>query len=303
MPGLYRDRLMRLRRIWVQLLAALGQNSYFPGFITGRLYTGPLKKACVPGLNCWSCPGAVGACPIGGVQGVASSGPFSLGLYPWGFLLLFGGLLGRFVCGWLCPFGLVQDLLHRLPGKKRALPKWLRFPKYLILLGFVILLPAWGIYGNGIGDPWYCKYLCPAGTLEAGIPLVLLLPPVRQAIGLLYYWRLGLLLVTLCLAVFFYRFFCHSLCPLGAFYALCNKVSLLRLSFNKEKCITCGACRRACHSGLDPTREIMSRECILCGECSRACPTGALGWKSLLGGQSMQGSKAIPPKGEKDGQA
>jgi polyferredoxin len=265
-----------MRRWWVQLLASVGQNAWLPGFLTGRLYSGNLKKVCVPGLNCWSCPGAVGACPIGAAQGVSASAPFSLGLLPWGFLVLFGGIFGRFVCGWLCPFGFFQDLLHKLPGRKGKLPRALRWPKYFILLVFVLLLPIVSVYGVGIGETWYCKYLCPAGTLEAGIPLLLLIPPLRQAIGLLFYWRLLLLAVTLLLAAYFYRFFCHCLCPLGAFYSLFNRFSLVRIHWQADRCTSCGKCRLACRSGLDPTRELMSPECIVCGECVRQCPEQAL---------------------------
>ncbi len=272
-----------MRRHWVQLIVSVGQNAWLPGYLTGRLYSGNLKKICVPGLNCWSCPGAVGACPIGAAQGVAASAPFSLGLLPWGFLLLFGGIFGRFVCGWLCPFGFFQELLHKLPGRKGRLPRVFRFPKYFILLIFVLLLPILSVYGVGIGETWYCKYLCPAGTLEAGIPLLLLIPPLRQAIGVLFYWRLLLLAVTLLLAVRFYRFFCHSLCPLGAFYSLFNRYSIVRIEWQADRCTACGRCRPACRSGLDPTREIMSPECILCGECVRQCPEQALVFRPVEG--------------------
>ena len=119
----------------------------------------------MPGLNCYSCPGALGACPIGSFQAVVTSRDRSFSFYVVGFLLIFGGLLGRFVCGWLCPFGLVQDLVHKIPFPKKwkKLPgdKYLRWLKYLILVGFVILLPLTVLDVVGQGQPWFCKYICP----------------------------------------------------------------------------------------------------------------------------------------------
>ena len=99
-------------------------NGYAQGFLQGKIYRGKLKLICMPGLNCYSCPGALGSCPIGSLQAVLDSGKFRFSCYVLGFLVLFGAVLGRFVCGWLCPFGLVQDLLHKIPlfQKKKNLP-------------------------------------------------------------------------------------------------------------------------------------------------------------------------------------
>ena len=134
-----------LRHI-VQIGTAALTNGYLEGFKTGSIYTGPLKAACVPGLNCYSCPGALGSCPIGSLQAVLSNRGYNFSFYVVGFLFVFGALLGRFICGWLCPFGLVQDLLHKLPfyKKLKRLPvdKGLRYIKYFILAAFVILMPS-----------------------------------------------------------------------------------------------------------------------------------------------------------------
>ena len=111
-------------RLWFQAAWFAVTNGYAKGFLEGKIYKGQIKYVCVPGLNCYSCPGALGSCPIGSLQAVLDSGKFRVSCYVFGFLTLFGALLGRFVCGWLCPFGLVQDLLHKIPlfRKKKNMP-------------------------------------------------------------------------------------------------------------------------------------------------------------------------------------
>ena len=141
------DRIKRLRptpRRLTQLLAALLYNAHLRGFADGQIYTGPLKSVCVPGLNCYSCPGAVAACPLGALQNALAASASRPGFYVFGLILLFGLLLGRFVCGWLCPVGLLQELLDRLPVPKLRKGRWSRalgWTKYVILAVFVVLIP------------------------------------------------------------------------------------------------------------------------------------------------------------------
>ena len=219
------------RRI-VQVLWALLTNSWLTGFAQGKIYQGRLKNLCVPGLNCYSCPGALGACPIGAMQAVIGSWNFKWAFYVSGFLVFVGALAGRFVCGWLCPFGLVQELLHKIPfGKKIASfrgDRLLRKLKYVVLLVFVILLPLFLVDILGQGSPWFCKLICPAGTLEGGIPLVLLNEGMRSAAGWLYTWKNVLLAGTIVLSVLIYRPFCKYLCPLGAIYSVFNPIAVFR---------------------------------------------------------------------------
>jgi polyferredoxin len=207
-------------RLWVQIVFTAATNSYYKGFAEGGIYSGSLKAFCVPGLNCYSCPGALGSCPIGSLQAVIASRSFSFSYYLTGFFLLVGAFLGRFVCGWLCPFGLFQDLLHKIPlGKKLKLvrgDRYLRLIKYGILLVFVILLPMFILDIAGQGEPWFCKWICPSGTLMAGWPLVLLNEGIRQAAGFLFAWKSLILVALILLSIIIYRPFCRYLCPLGA---------------------------------------------------------------------------------------
>ena len=138
-------------RGWIQAAATLLTNPHIPNFFQGKIYQGKAKTVCVPGLNCYSCPAATGACPIGAFQAVVGSSKFKFSYYITGFLILLGVTLGRFICGFLCPFGWFQDLLHKIPGKKfsTARLKPLRYLKYIILAVFVILLPMFAT--NSIG--------------------------------------------------------------------------------------------------------------------------------------------------------
>ena len=265
-------------RGWVQGGAALLSNLHLPNFLRGGIYQGKGKAVCVPGLNCYSCPAASGACPIGSFQAVVGSSKFSFSYYVTGFLLLLGVLLGRFICGFLCPFGWFQELLHKIPTRKLSTKrlKPLTYIKYAVLLLAVVLLPALITNDVGMGDPFFCKYLCPQGVLEGAIPLAAVNSGIRSALGVLFSWKLGILITVVVLSVLFYRPFCKWLCPLGAFYALVNRVSLFGMKVDKHKCVSCGKCAKACKMDVDVTKNPDHTECIRCGMCIRACPTKAV---------------------------
>ena len=264
----------------IQAAWAALTNSHVSGFVTGKIYIGKLKNLCVPGLNCYSCPGATGACPIGSLQAVIGSWNFKFAYYVIGFLIFVGAILGRLVCGFLCPFGLIQDLLHKIPFFKKIRTfrgdKLLRKLKYVIFLVFVILLPLFLTDLMGQGAPYFCKLICPAGTLEGGLPLVLLNKAMRGAIGWLYIWKNTILIATIVLSILIYRPFCKYICPLGAFYSIFNKVSLFRYRIDGDKCVHCGKCAKVCQMNVDPVKTPNSPECIRRGRCRQACPKDAI---------------------------
>lgn len=275
-----KDQKGQWNRHGIQALWALLTNSYLIGFFHGKIYKGKLKNLCVPGMNCYSCPGALGACPIGAMQAVIGNWNFKLAFYVSGFLIFVGAVMGRLVCGFLCPFGLVQDLLHKIPFPKKIKTFYgdrvLRKLKYLILLVFVILMPMFVVDLLGQGAPYFCKLICPVGTLEGGIPLVLLNQTLRSALGWLYMWKVAILAVLLILSVVIYRPFCKYICPLGGIYSVFNKVSIFRYYVDQDKCIGCGACAKVCDMGCDPVKDANSLECIRCGRCKQVCPTKAV---------------------------
>lgn len=285
MFGMYRNRLKLSFQRKVQLAAAALCNGYAAGFWKGKIFTGSSKAFCVPVLNCYSCPGALGACPIGSLQTVLGSHhhfPF----YVLGTLMLFGTLLGRAACGLLCPFGLVQDLLHKIPLPKLHVPQKLdrpaRYLKYGVLAVLVILLPAFLTTDTGITPPLFCQYICPAGTLGGAVPLLLANPPLRAAAGALFRWKMLVLAAVVLAAILIRRPFCKYLCPLGAFYALFNRFSLCRMELDKHQCVRCGKCERACPMGVAVTENINHPECIRCGQCRAVCPTNAIAYCHTL---------------------
>ena len=282
--------LSRFRGL-IQAGATLLTNIHLPNFIKGGLYQGKGKTVCVPGLNCYSCPAASGACPIGAFQAVVGSSKFRFSYYITGFLILLGVLLGRFICGFLCPFGWLQELLHKIPTKKLSTKKLkpLTYVKYAVLVVMVFLLPMLMKGDIGIGDPYFCKYLCPQGVLEGAIPLSIANSGIRAALGSLFNWKLGVLITVVVLSVLFYRPFCKWICPLGAFYALLNRVSLFQMKVDKDKCVSCGKCARACKMDVDVTKFPNHTECIRCGMCVKACPTGAVRFRYGFG----DGSKLV----------
>lgn len=288
------------RRI-IQFCAAFLQNANLKGFTTGKIYQGGLKRFCVPGLNCYSCPGAVGACPLGSLQNSLGRSQNRFPFYVLGFLLLFGAVLGRAVCGFLCPFGLVQDLVYRIPfiKKIRTFPgeKYLRWLKYAIAVMLVISLPI--IYS---GVPYFCKYVCPAGMLFGAIPLLSLDQLLSDQIGPLFWWKAIVLLTVILVSLLISRPFCRYLCPLGGFYGLFNRVSLVRIEKEEEKCVSCDRCIPVCLMGIDPRKEFSSVECIRCGRCVDSCPSSSLYMTafgiSLKSAPSIQKEKTLPGKEE-----
>ena len=273
------------KRTLFQFVFAAMANPHFKGFLDGQIYKGNSKVVCVPGLNCYSCPGAAGACPIGSLQAIIGSPKYTVSFYVMGLLMLFGTLLGRLVCGFLCVFGLIQDLLFKIPTPKFKLSKSvdskLRYLKYLVLIVMVIALPMFLTNKFGMAPPYFCKYLCPAGTIEAAFPLIAKNPFLRETIGNIFFIKLSILIVFIISSIFIYRPFCKYFCPLGAIYGLFNKLGIFRLEFKESKCTDCGLCEKSCKMDIDVRSNLNSAECIRCGACIKACNYGAL--NSLVG--------------------
>ena len=273
-------KITEMKRHIIQAAAALLTNLNIKGFFTGSIYKGATKQACVPGLNCYSCPGAVGACPIGSLQAALGKGRLRFPAYVTGILLFFGVMFGRLICGFFCLFGFIQDLLYKIPVPKLVIPKKidkpLRYVKYAILLIFVIILPLFLRDEYGTSAPYFCKLICPAGTLEGGIPLVLLNTGLRSVIGFLFRWKVSILIIIVALSIFIYRPFCKYICPLGAIYSLFNRFSFYQMHLDKSRCIGCKQCERQCKMGVEITKNINSTECIRCGACINACKKGAI---------------------------
>lgn len=251
-------------RFWIQLAATIIANN---GLLRAT------KGVCWPGLNCWSCPTASFACPVGALQNAMGSMGIlrTVAAVPWyviGSLLVVGAFFGRMVCGWVCPFGWFQELLGKLSRRKLRLPKWAGYFRYVVLVGLVFVVAYW------TGEPWFCK-VCPQGFLEGGIPQPLLRPELRTGIGWLWYTKLGIFVAVVVAAIFTRRPFCAVACPLGAIYGLMARYSLWRTVIIRERCTNCMWCVRNCPQGIDPRYDVDSHLCIGCLECQK-CPYGAI---------------------------
>ncbi len=303
-----------------QIIFTILINSYILVFFEKALiYTGYLKSFLVPILNCWSTPTTWFSCPLGAYQHsiIIKDFPF----YTLGLFFIIGALVGRMACGWLCPFGLFQDLLFKISKKKISLPKitplftiilflfsylfiWLKF-NYLSLIIKIIIILIFLIIGFLLDiflkirikkidltflkyifliflatfivfftdEPWFCK-LCPQGTLEAGIPLVLYDPEnsLKTMVGLFFYLKILILIIIFILAIFIKRIFCKVICPIGAIYSLFNKISLFHLEVDKEKCGKCNICIKVCPTDINVYENANQTDCIRCLECYYQCP-------------------------------
>jgi len=277
---------MRSGRRFIQAISTIVLNPFVYNLFRGRIYDGWLKHTCVPALNCYSCPAAFGACPIGSLQvslsevrryltTAAEASVAWAAVYVASFVALVGAVGGRFPCGWLCPFGLLQEVL--LIGRARgvSLPSWTRLVKYALLAVFVIFLPLGEPYP---ATPRYCELVCPAGTVEAGLPIVGYHRMTGEAtlkLGALFAWKVFLGVAFLGGALLVSRFFCRTACPLGAAWGLFNRVSLLAIEVDKGACTLCGFCRTVCPVDIYIYEDPDSSECVRCLECRR-CPQKAV---------------------------
>jgi ferredoxin-type protein NapH len=222
-----------------------------------------MHTVCSPVFHCYSCPLALFACPIGVLANFSA-----LHLFPFvalGMLAVIGALVGSFVCGWACPFGFLQDLAGRVPTPKFELPSWLGYSRYVVLVVLVLAIP----YFFGEEHPLFFCRVCPAGALEAALPHTASTALAGGGIAWPSVTKISVLVVFLVAMLFTWRPWCTLLCPLGAIYSLCNRVSLVFLRFRSDRCNDCDLCRRLCHyRGLGQRRGDDQR-CIRCLDCTR----------------------------------
>ncbi len=272
------------RRRIIQFYTFLLYNANLKGYIHGTIFTGNSKYMCVPGMNCYSCPGAVAACPLGALQNALTASKTTTAYYVFGIIALFGLILGRMICGFFCPIGLGQELLYKIKTPKIRKSKYTRvlsYLKYFILVVFVVAIPLMFSLA-GATAPGFCKFICPAGTFEGGLGL--LLNPVNQSgsrslldmLGPIFTWKFIVLCVIIIASVLLYRPFCRFICPLGAIYGFFNNIALIGVKLDENKCTDCGLCIAHCKMDV---KHVGDHECINCGECISVCPAKAITWK------------------------
>lgn len=229
------------------------------------------KWFCNPVLSCHSCALSWFACPIGVL--VHYSGYHVFPFLAVGILLLLGVLFGRLLCGWVCPFGLLQDLLYKIPGSKFSLPHWTGRIKYLVLLLLVIIVP----FACGEQTAYSFCRICPAAALQVTIPgLVSTGAGQVQASTVV---KLSILAAVLLLTALSSRAFCKTMCPIGAMLAPLNFISLWRVRTPTGNCTSCKLCDDACPTENSPSLRISrgqapnrSPGCVVCHDCQSVCP-------------------------------
>ena len=169
---------------------------------------------------------------------------------------IFGPLVfGRGWCGYACWTAMVLDFLPwKVPVQPRKKLGWIRYITFALSLVFVAAL-----------------FLAHVGNIERIMFWAFI-------IGNALYYISGIILAY---AFKDNRAFCKYICPVTVFLKPASYFALLRVKCDKEKCISCGKCRRVCPMNVDVTDNSRKREngteCILCMECVKNCPKDALG--------------------------
>jgi len=272
-------RVSILRRI-VQFLSAISINSYIPDLKNFSIYQGTSKRLCAPGLNCYACPFARTSCPIGSLQHFVVIRQFPF--YVLGYIALVGVLFGRAFCGWLCPFGFLQELLKKITKFRIKIAKKYGNIKYALFLIFFVVVYI-------TLEPWFCK-LCPAGTIEGTFPIMLspIWADLSKLISYRFFIKLALAISFLGLFVVIRRPFCRFMCPLGALWGLFNRISAVRLTVEAEKCTKCDLCQEVCPMDIKIYENPNHYDCIRCLKCIYVCPKHIIGVEVL-------GAKVIDP--------
>lgn len=272
---------LQLKRLFTQFFIFLSANLGSLGFKTGF---------CYPFFYCHACPAATSACPLRAIEQSVFQKHYNLQflLYPILLLGFFGVLTGRAVCGWACPIGMLQRGTAGIARKLRCFPfvqklgqhkleGYLRYSKYLVLLGLVVFT-SW-LIGFIFTD------ICPIGFLTGTIPTLILFPG-KFVPGSFFWIALVIFFLFIVLIVTVERGWCRYFCPIGALLAPFNKISFLYVAresdetFDKE-CLHCDACSKICPMGIDVPTMNRDPECILCGKCVTACPKNLISFRRI----------------------
>ncbi|MBI5301905.1 MAG: 4Fe-4S binding protein [Chloroflexi bacterium] len=263
--------LRRFKMMWSERARRLTQLA-FAGFILALsvMHNLATEDGAVASIDA--------LCPFGGVETFwrwVSSGGQYVSKTHLSNLILGGGLLlgvllaGGAFCGWVCPFGAVQDLMtwvrNKLRIKEISVPEWLdkilRYGRYVVL-ALVLYQTIFTV------KLWFADW-----------------DPYRTLFGLGWLFEFDLstswfayafVLVVLVASLFVERAWCRYTCPLGGAISLVGKLSVLRIQRNGAACKGCNVCEKSCPVKLPvATVDRISSDCIGCLQCVESCPRHA----------------------------
>lgn len=275
----------RWRRL-VQILSVFALNPFFFRYM----------GVCIPVMNCWSCPAAAFACPVGVVGNFLALGIIPLAVI--GITVFSAMVAGRILCGWVCPFGFLQDLLYMIPGRKISIPRKLRpFLFILPVIFLAVTVVAVPILIGVDSDLFFCR-ICPAATLEGALPLHFLNSQAAFGEAVMQAavsWRVWILLGFLVLFIFMKRPFCRLMCPIGIALGVFNRYSLFQINLEEvQSCPECNMCVNQCPTGLNAFYEVNKKDCIHCYVCTKSCAPRTVKKRKRL--KAEQAVAAAPPR-------
>jgi len=298
------DRKLGLSRGITQWLAFAGARlGVFR--VAGAVPVNRCTAGVFPFLNCQACEMATGACPVGQVQTSLMSGSFPY--LAGGVILATVSLLGRWLCGWLCPFGLFSDITDR-GSTRRCSPghRW-RAGGFVVA---ALLLVGVGVFGwMGITNMApFCSTVCASGKLYGLLPYyattasgeVAQLSASGGQAALIFHALLFALLIVAMIAISG-RVFCRYLCPLGAILGLGNRIAAVRIVHHERSCTGCDRCLDDCPMGIDLANKdfLTQNSCIRCGRCVAICKQDArtweFGWRVSSKGETENGTVRPSP--------
>ena len=214
------------------------------------------------------------------MEGIVKVFKSMVGLYPsvWdkvAALLFFLGLAvvgNKLVCGWACPIGALQELLHSLPilkrAKRRKVPFWISNTIRAALLAIMLLL-LFGLVGGRVGFVVYHS-INPFNLFNFEFDELLVVTTI---------------VLTLGLSLLVYRPFCQFICPFGFASWLAERFSLARVQVDRDRCDSCGECILACPSEAAEHRvagRVFGADCYSCARCLKVCPSEAITYGSVF---------------------